>query len=112
MYYHKKRLGCQYASIRASYPAQNASYRFADCGFLQQNGYESISTCCLSHRLYIADLIVGGENEEATNQERGNVNLTTTDAIRLVLDKAATVDEALELLKNHDMHSVIGQCSF
>ena len=62
--------------------------------------------------LYIADLIVGGENEEATNQERGNVNLTTTDAIRLVLDKAATVDEALELLKNHDMHSVIGQCSF
>ncbi len=49
MYYHKKRLGCQYASIRASYPLYNASYRFADCGFLQQNGYESISTCCLSH---------------------------------------------------------------
>ena len=123
------------------------NYDWKDCKVLvvhtkPNNGYESVSTCCLSHigigedwepsgtffkdifllpaiyvpmdgmnekGLYIADLIVGGENEEPTNQERGNVNVTTTDAIRLVLDKAATVDEALKLLENHDMHSVIGR---
>ena len=59
--------------------------------------------------LYIADLIVGGENEEPTAQDRGNVNVTTTDAIRMVLDKAADVDEAVALLETLDMHSVIGR---
>lgn len=56
--------------------------------------------------LYIADLIVH-DNEE-TAQNRGNIPLTITAAIRLVLDNAATVDEAITLLDSYDIHSVIG----
>ncbi len=123
------------------------NYDWQDCSVLvihskPTNGYESISTSCLSHigigadwkpsgqflkdisalaaiyvpmdgmnekGLYIADLIVGDKNEEPTAQERGNTSVTTTDAIRMCLDKAANVDEALELLETHDMHSVIGR---
>ena len=103
------------------------------------NGYESVSTCCLEHLginadwepkhkfpadatalaaiyvpmdgmnekgVYIADLIAG--KDEITAQNRGNASVTTTAAIRLVLDHASSVDEALELLEKHDMYSVIG----
>lgn len=55
--------------------------------------------------LYIADLVAG--DNETTAQSRGKTPLTITTAIRLVLDKAATVDEAVSLLENHDIHSVI-----
>lgn len=140
--------GC--ASISASNSAEcggmifGRNYDWNDCAIMiihtkPNNGYESVSTCCLSHMglgrdwkpankfpadaaalgliyvpmdgmnekgLYIADLMAG--DREATAQERGNTNVTTTDAIRLVLDKAATVDEAVTLLESHDMHSVIG----
>lgn len=41
----------------------------------------------------------------ATNQQTDKIDITTTTAVRLVLDKAATVDEAVELLKQYDMHS-------
>lgn len=56
--------------------------------------------------LMIADLMAG--DKEATHQDTGKPDLTTTTAIRLLLDRAATVDEALELLGNYDMHSSIG----
>ena len=56
--------------------------------------------------LVVADL-VAGDNEE-THQQGGNADLTTTTAIRLLLNKAATVDEAIALLKQYDMHSSIG----
>ncbi|MBO6100448.1 MAG: linear amide C-N hydrolase, partial [Spirochaetaceae bacterium] len=120
------------------------TYDWNDCAVMiihtkPDNGYESVSTCCLSHMgldrnwkpankfpadaaalgliyvpmdgmnekgLYIADLMAG--DREQTAQERGNISVTTTDAIRFVLDKAATVDEAIAILENHDMHSVIG----
>ncbi len=120
------------------------NYDWNDCSIMivhtkPTNGYESISTCCLSHLginrdwepsykfpadavalgiiyvpmdgmnekgLYIADLMAG--DRETTAQERGKISVTTTDAIRLILDRAATVDEAIEILENHDMHSVIG----
>lgn len=120
------------------------NYDWNDCSIMivhtkPKNGYESISTCCLSHLgldrdwqpsnkfsadaialgiiyvpmdgmnekgLYIADLMAG--DREQTAQERGKTSVTTTDAIRLVLDRAATVDEAIAILENHDMHSVIG----
>ncbi len=120
------------------------NYDWNDCAIMiihtkPDNGYESVSTCCLSHMgldrnwkpankfpadaaalgliyvpmdgmnekgLYIADLMAG--DREQTAQERGNISVTTTDAIRLVLDKAATVDEAIAILESHDMHSVIG----
>lgn len=38
----------------------------------------------------------------------GEGYLTTTTAIRLLLDRAATVDEAVELLRQYDMHSLAG----
>lgn len=56
--------------------------------------------------LAIADLMVG--DDEQTNQKTDKVDLTTTTAIRLLLDKAATVDEAIALLEQYDMHSDIG----
>lgn len=56
--------------------------------------------------LYIADLMAG--DDEETSQNTKKPNLTTTAAIRLILDKAANVDEAIELLEGIDMYSVIG----
>lgn len=56
--------------------------------------------------LVIADLTAG--DEEITNQNSGKPALTTTTAIRLLLDKAANVDEAIELLGQFDMNSDIG----
>ena len=103
------------------------------------NGYESISTCCLDFLgfgeeyvpdgsmmermqtlaaiyvpldgmnekgLMVADLLAG--DDEETHQRTEKADLTTTTAIRLLLDKAANVDEAVELLKKYDMNSSIG----
>lgn len=103
------------------------------------DGYESISTCCLDFLgfgeeyipdgsmiermqtlaaiyvpldgmnemgLMVADLMAG--DDEETHQRTDKADLTTTTAIRLLLDKAANVDEAVELLKKYDMNSSIG----
>lgn len=56
--------------------------------------------------LVVADLMAG-DNEE-THQDTGKPDLTTTTAIRLLLDRAADVDEAIALLGQYDMHSSIG----
>lgn len=56
--------------------------------------------------LCIADLMAG--DKEETHQSSGKTDLTTTAAIRMILDHAATVDEAIALLKGIDMHSDIG----
>lgn len=48
--------------------------------------------------------------DEPTNQDTGKTDITTTTAIRLILDKAATVEEALALLEQYDMHSSAGSC--
>lgn len=48
--------------------------------------------------------------DEATNQETDKIDITTTTAVRLVLDKAANVEEAVELLKQYDMHSSAKSC--
>lgn len=53
--------------------------------------------------LCVADLII--DVEEETCQDTGKPNLTTTTAIRLLLDHAANVREAVELLEQYDMHS-------
>ncbi|MBR1786598.1 MAG: linear amide C-N hydrolase [Paludibacteraceae bacterium] len=55
--------------------------------------------------LMVADLFAG--DKEKTAQERGNLAVTTTTAIRLLLDLAATTDEAISLLASWDMHSSI-----
>ena len=56
--------------------------------------------------LVIADLMAG--DKEETHQKTDKPDLTTTTAIRLLLDRAANVDEAVELLKQYDMNSSIG----
>lgn len=56
--------------------------------------------------LMIADLMAG--DQEETHQNTEKKDLTTTTAIRLLLDRAANVDEAIELLKQYDMNSSIG----
>lgn len=47
-------------------------------------------------------------DNKSTAQDSGKVDIMTTTAIRLVLDYAADVDEAIELLSQYDMHSVFG----
>lgn len=56
--------------------------------------------------LCIADLIAG--DEEETHQKSDKPDLTITAAIRLLLDKAANVDEAITLLNRYDINSSIG----
>ncbi len=56
--------------------------------------------------LCVADLIAG--DNEVTRQDTDKADLTTTSAIRLLLDRAANVDEALKLLEEYDMNSSIG----
>lgn len=51
--------------------------------------------------LMIADSATIDQNTEKPD-------VTTTTAIRLLLDKAATVDEALALLRQYDMHASMG----
>ena len=50
--------------------------------------------------------------DEKKEQDRGKTSIITADAIRLVLDKAANVDEALALIEEYDMYSVIGWALF
>ncbi|MGM9810680.1 MAG: linear amide C-N hydrolase [Paludibacteraceae bacterium] len=56
--------------------------------------------------LCVADLI--DLDGEQVNQDTGKPDLTTVSAIRLLLDKAATIEEAIDLLEQYDMHSSIG----
>lgn len=56
--------------------------------------------------LCVADLMAG--DNAPTGQDTDKPDLTTSTAIRLLLDRAATVDEAVELLKQYDMHHSIG----
>lgn len=48
------------------------------------------------------------EDSAKIEQDTDKPDLTTTTAIRLLLDKAATTDEALELLKSYDLHGSMG----
>jgi len=55
--------------------------------------------------LVVADLVAGDKTK--TDQHTGRTNVTTTSSIRVLLDKAANVEEALQLLESYDMHSDI-----
>ena len=48
------------------------------------------------------------QDSDTINQDTGKPDLTTTTAIRMLLDKAASVDEALKLLEQYDLHSSMG----
>ncbi len=97
-----------------------------------ENGYASVSTVNLTFAGYSQDdlpegwnsfltlaapyLPFDGVNEKGVaiallavpevqlNYDGNKVTLNTTTAIRLVLDKAASVDEAVELLKNYNIY--------
>jgi predicted choloylglycine hydrolase len=56
--------------------------------------------------LAVADLMAGDDAQ--THQDSGKPALTTTSAICYLLKNAATVDEALDLLRGIDMNSDIG----
>ena len=53
--------------------------------------------------LCVADLVI--DTSLLIDQDMGKVDLTITTLIRLLLDKASTVDEALVLINNYDIHS-------
>lgn len=103
-----------------------------------ENGYASVSTCNMDYLgfgegylpegftnqmmalasiyvpldgmnekgLCVADLII--DVNENTAQDNAKPDLTTTTAIRLLLDHASNVWEAVELLEQYDMHSSAG----
>ena len=48
------------------------------------------------------------QDSAVIEQNTGKPGLTTTTAIRLLLDQAATVDEAVSLLSRYDLHSSMG----
>lgn len=48
------------------------------------------------------------QDSDTINQNTEKPDITTTTAIRLLLDKAANVDEAINLLKQYDMHASMG----
>ena len=48
------------------------------------------------------------QDSVSINQDTDKPDLTTTTAVRLLLDKAANVEEALELLQQYDFHSSMG----
>lgn len=56
--------------------------------------------------LCISDLMAG--DSEFTDQNNGKNDVTTTLAIRGILDFCADVPEAIAFLEKYDMHSVIG----
>lgn len=56
--------------------------------------------------LCVADLMVN--DGEVVHQDTDRPDLTITSALRLLLDRAATVDEALALLEQYDMNFSIG----
>lgn len=103
------------------------------------NGYESISMVNLAFLGYNKDYMpdrfcnrflalaapyvpLDGINEKGlaigvlllpdkpTRQETGQVDINSTTAIRMLLDKAASVDEAVAMLKKYDMHDSAGSC--
>lgn len=56
--------------------------------------------------LCVAVLMI--DDPDATDQDTGRPGITTTTAVRLLLDKAANVEEAIGLLEQYDMHASAG----
>ncbi len=56
--------------------------------------------------LCVAVLMI--QDSASIEQDTGKPNLTTTTAVRLLLDKAANVEEALALLEQYDLHASMG----
>ena len=48
------------------------------------------------------------QDSDTISQDTGKPDITTTTAVRLLLDRAATVQEATELLNQYDLHASMG----
>lgn len=48
------------------------------------------------------------QDSDSINQDTDRPDITTTTAVRLLLDRAATVDEAIEILDQYDLHASMG----
>ena len=48
------------------------------------------------------------QDSASIEQDTGKPDITTTTAVRLLLDQAANVEEAIDLLKQYDLHSSMG----
>ena len=108
------------ALVVASYPEKGyASISTVNLGFIRQGaGYAA--SMLTDEMMTIAALYapLDGMNEKGLcvsvnmiqdsatiHQNTGRPDITTTTAIRLMLDKAATVEEALNLLREYDLHA-------
>lgn len=56
--------------------------------------------------LCVAVLMI--QDADTIEQDTGKPDLTTTTAVRMLLDQAANVEEALELLEQYDLHASMG----
>ena len=108
------------ALIVASYPKDGyASISTVNLGFIRQ-GAGIASSMLTDEILTVAALYapLDGMNEKGLcvsvnmiednatiQQDTDKADITTTTAIRLLLDKAATTDEALKLLRQYDLHA-------
>lgn len=100
-----------------------ASVAVADCNFMLYGDYNKpVSRANRLQTLMAPYCCMDGINEKglaigilelktkATKQQTGKKPISTTVAIRAILDKCATVDEAIELLKSYDMHDAFFCC--
>ena len=108
------------AMILASYPDNGySSITTVNTDFIKQAAALPLSDSVLKKAALYAPL--DGMNEKglcasvnmiedsvSINQKTDKADITTTTAIRLLMNKAANVDEAVELLKSYDMHSSFG----
>ena len=108
------------ALVVAAYPMEGyASISTVNLGFIRQ-GAGASSQRMTDEMITVAALYapLDGMNEKGLcvsvnmiqdsatiHQDTGKPDITTTTAIRLMLDRAATVDEALELLGQYDLHA-------
>lgn len=101
-----------------------ASVAVVDCNFMVYGDKHNRPKAFNSAQALLAPYCcVDGMNEKglaiavlqirtpATNQQDpGKKDITTTAMIRAVLDKCATVDEAIELIKKYNMHDSLFTC--
>ena len=108
------------ALVVTSYPQNGyASISTVNLGFIRQ-GAGFVANFLTDKMLSVAALYapLDGMNEKGfcvsvnmiqdgatIHQDTGKPDITTTTAIRLMLDKAANVDEALSLLRAYDLHA-------
>ena len=110
------------AMVVAAYPENGyASISTVNLDFITQSVSEMVLRLDQVKTLAALYAPLDGMNEEGLavsvnmiqdsadiRQDTGKPDLTTTTAIRLLLDKAANVDEALGLLAQYDLHGSMG----